>query len=103
MDGCDIFFFFLLSYLEVPIQHFAEVVGLDPQEVLVDFPFFLAAGDGQVGEDVLGEEAVGELFRIGTVVFVDLVDVLFHFVDDELHLGWCPFGRGLACGLELWL
>ena len=40
------------SYLKVPIKQFAEVVGLNPQEVLVDFPLLLAAGDGQVGENV---------------------------------------------------
>ena len=93
--GCDLFFF---THLEVPIQQFAEVVGLDPQQVLVHFPFLVAAGDGQVGEDVLRQKAVGERFRIGMVVFVDLVDVLFHFVDDELHLAWCVFGVILACG-----
>lgn len=64
----------------------------------MDFPLLFAAGDGQVGEDVLRQKAVGERFRIGMVVFVDLVDVLFHFVDDELHLAWCVFGVILACG-----
>lgn len=49
-DGGGLRSFF--PYLEVPIQQFAEVIGLDPQQVLMDFPFFLAAGDGQVGENV---------------------------------------------------
>ena len=83
LAGCDLSFF---PYLEVPIQQFAEVVGLDPQQVLVDFPFFLAAGEGQVGEDVWRQQAFGEFFRVCVETLGDAaVDVLFDFVDDGLH------------------
>jgi hypothetical protein len=82
LAGCDLSF----PYLEVPVQQFAEVVGLDPQQVLVDFPLLVAAGEGQVGEDVERQRAFGELFRVCVEIFEDAaVDVLFDFVDDGLH------------------
>jgi hypothetical protein len=46
------------SYLEVPAQEFAKVLGLDPQDVLVNLPLFVAAGDGQVREEAVRKETV---------------------------------------------
>ena len=49
------------SYLELPTEEFAEVLRLDPEDGLVDFPLLLTACDGEVGEESVRQEAIVSL------------------------------------------
>lgn len=79
------------TYLELPTQELAKVLGLDPQDVLVYFPLFLAAGDGQVGEEAIRKEAVaksviGQIFKEFRILFTYSLILTMASLDILSHL-----------------
>lgn len=49
------------SYLELPTEEFTKVLGLDPEDGLVNFPLLPTACDGEVGEESVRQEAIVSL------------------------------------------
>lgn len=46
------------AYFEAAAEEFAEVLRLDPQDILMDLPLLITAGNSQVGEETIRKEAV---------------------------------------------
>lgn len=49
------------SYLELPTEEFTKVLGLDPEDGLVNLPLLLTACDGEVREESVRQEAIVSL------------------------------------------
>ena len=67
------------AYLELSTEEFAEVLRLDPQDGLVDFPLLLTACDGEVGEESVRQEAI--VVSIGSMIFPRLMHILLDLGD----------------------
>ena len=52
------------TYLELPTKEFAKVLGLNPQDGLVNLPLLIATRDGEVGEESVRQEAIMSLAHI---------------------------------------
>jgi hypothetical protein len=86
------------SYLELPTEEFAEVIGLDPEDGLVDLPLTITACDGEVGEETFWQEATAALADGQTsperrlIYFLILVmaswDILATLSTDAVRLCW---------------
>jgi hypothetical protein len=49
------------SYLESPTEELTEVLGLDPEDGLVNLPLLVATCDGEIGEETFWQEATAAL------------------------------------------
>ena len=48
-------------YLELPTKEFAKVLGLNPEDGLVDLPLAVATCDGEIGEESFRQQAIMSL------------------------------------------